>query len=79
MAAWRVAEWFGNGSRVTRECHARFYERRRVKFPPPTHHRQIHHTDWQVRIRHGLPEFIPPRWIDPDQTPRRPVTAHLAA
>ncbi|MQA77018.1 MAG: hypothetical protein GEV10_00810 [Streptosporangiales bacterium] len=24
---------------MTRECHARFYERRRVQLPPPTHHR----------------------------------------
>ncbi len=29
------------------------------------HHRQIHHTDWEIRIRDGLPEFIPPRWINP--------------
>ncbi|WP_132430234.1 HNH endonuclease signature motif containing protein [Pseudonocardia endophytica] len=35
------------------------------------HHRQIHHTDWLVRIRDGLPEFVPPRWIDPEQRPRR--------
>ncbi len=35
------------------------------------HHRQIHSTDWIVRIRDGLPEFIPPAWIDPEQRPRR--------
>ena len=35
------------------------------------HHRMIHHSDWQVRIHHGHPEFIPPRWIDPHQTPQR--------
>ena len=29
------------------------------------HHRQIHSTNWAVRIRDGLPEFIPPMWIDP--------------
>ncbi|HEV7419925.1 MAG TPA: DUF222 domain-containing protein, partial [Mycobacterium sp.] len=28
------------------------------------HHRQIHFTGWIVRIRDGLPEFIPPKWID---------------
>ena len=36
------------------------------------HHRVIHHHAWQVHIaadRH--PEFLPPPWIDPDQTPRR--------
>jgi hypothetical protein len=43
------------------------------------HHRQIHHTDWQIRIRDGLPEFIPPKWIDPDQVPRRKIHPHLAA
>jgi hypothetical protein len=35
------------------------------------HHRLIHYSGWVVRIRDGLPEFIPPRWIDPEQTPRR--------
>jgi hypothetical protein len=35
------------------------------------HHRMIHHSDWQVRIHNGHPEFIPPRWIDPHQTPQR--------
>jgi 5-methylcytosine-specific restriction protein A len=35
------------------------------------HHRLIHFSGWIVRIRDGLPEFIPPRWIDPSQTPRR--------
>ncbi len=36
------------------------------------HHRVIHHHGWQVRMatdRH--PQFLPPPWIDPDQTPRR--------
>jgi hypothetical protein len=38
------------------------------------HHRIIHHSEWMVRIRNdGLPEFIPPRWIDPCQAPRRNV------
>jgi hypothetical protein len=35
------------------------------------HHRLVHYSGWMVRIRDGLPEFIPPKWIDPDQTPRR--------
>jgi hypothetical protein len=35
------------------------------------HHRLIHHSGWIVRIRDGLPEFIPPKWIDPLQVPRR--------
>jgi hypothetical protein len=36
------------------------------------HHRTVHHTEWQVRIAaDGLPEFLPPAWIDPQRTPRR--------
>jgi len=35
------------------------------------HHRLMHQQEWSVRIRDGLPEFIPPRWIDIDQKPRR--------
>ncbi|RZT85263.1 5-methylcytosine-specific restriction protein A [Pseudonocardia sediminis] len=35
------------------------------------HHRLIHHPGWDVRIRDGLPEFLPPAWIDPSRTPRR--------
>jgi hypothetical protein len=46
-----------------------------------THHRAVHHDGWVVRIAaNGLPEFIPPRWIDPSQTARtRPWRAGLAA
>jgi len=36
-----------------------------------THHRMIHQSGWQVRMCHGRPEFIPPRWVDPNQAPRR--------
>ena len=33
------------------------------------HHRRIHHSEWEVRMNTiGLPEFIPPRWIDPNAT-----------
>jgi hypothetical protein len=37
------------------------------------HHRLIHHSDWQVKInpKDGLPDFIPPAYIDQDQRPRR--------
>jgi hypothetical protein len=36
------------------------------------HHRMIHHSEWKVRMSDiGLPEFIPPRWIDPTQIPQR--------
>jgi hypothetical protein len=35
------------------------------------HHRMLHHSEWEVRIRHGVPEFIPPPWRDPDRQPMR--------
>lgn len=43
------------------------------------HHRLLHRlSGWVVRIRDGLPEFVPPKWIDKTQTARRkpppPVT-----
>jgi hypothetical protein len=38
----------------------------------PYHHTLIHQGDWQVqRGTDGLPEFIPPRWIDPQRRPLR--------
>lgn len=33
---------------MTRERHARFYERRRVKSPPPTHHRCKQAEGWRL-------------------------------
>ena len=41
------------------------------------HHRQIHSTEWVVRIGDGLPEFVPPKWIDFEQKPRRRALPHL--
>jgi len=41
------------------------------------HHRLLHHPGWCVQIRDGLPEFLPPCWIDPDRLPRRKPLAHL--
>lgn len=36
------------------------------------HHTTVHHRGWNVRIATDrLPEFIPPPWVDPDQTPTR--------
>ncbi|MFD9890606.1 DUF222 domain-containing protein [Amycolatopsis sp. NPDC059027] len=41
------------------------------------HHKLIHHSEWEVRITtDGLPEFIPPAWLDATRTPRR-NTIHL--
>jgi hypothetical protein len=41
-----------------------------------THHRLIHAQEWHVRITDGHPEFIPPRWLDPHQTPIRNTIHH---
>jgi hypothetical protein len=41
------------------------------------HHRQVHFTEWVVRIRDGLPEFIPPSFVDPLRTPRRKALPQL--
>ncbi len=36
------------------------------------HHGLIHRSDWQARIAtDGHPEFVPPQYLDPLQTPRR--------
>lgn len=42
-----------------------------------THHRLLHHPGWVVQIRDGLPEFIPPQWVDPKQVSRRRPLPHL--
>jgi hypothetical protein len=34
-----------------------------------THHRQVHHTGWEILIRPGYVEFIPPAILDPDRRP----------
>ncbi|MGI8691631.1 MAG: HNH endonuclease signature motif containing protein [Geodermatophilaceae bacterium] len=36
------------------------------------HHSVVHGDNWAVRLAaDGIPEFIPPAWIDPQRTPRR--------
>jgi hypothetical protein len=36
------------------------------------HHRLIHHSEWDVRMTSsGMPEFIPPAWLDRDRKPLR--------
>ncbi len=40
------------------------------------HHREIHHTDWTIRMNNGHPEFIPPLDVDYEQKPLR-NTYHL--
>ena len=41
------------------------------------HHGEIHESGWAVRMRHGHPEFIPPKWMDPHQRPRRNARASV--
>jgi 5-methylcytosine-specific restriction protein A len=35
------------------------------------HHRLVHGSEWVINTTRAGPEFIPPKWIDPSQTPRR--------
>lgn len=35
------------------------------------HHHLLHDENWKIEIQDGIPWFIPPRYIDPDQKPRR--------
>jgi hypothetical protein len=35
------------------------------------HHDLVHHDGWEITMINGMPWFIPPPWIDPDQTPRQ--------
>jgi 5-methylcytosine-specific restriction protein A len=34
------------------------------------HHIMIHQSGWVIRMRNGLPEFIPPKWVDINQKAR---------
>jgi 5-methylcytosine-specific restriction protein A len=43
------------------------------------HHAMVHQSDWVIRMNRGHPEFVPPRWIDPSQTPRRQPPRQLAS
>ncbi|WP_410661489.1 DUF222 domain-containing protein [Amycolatopsis sp. lyj-112] len=46
----------------------------------PFHHRLVHHGDWEVRIAaDGLPEFIPPQYLDPLRKPRRNILRRAIA
>jgi hypothetical protein len=33
------------------------------------HHRLIEHSAWEVRIINGVPEFLPPAYLDPNRAP----------
>lgn len=34
------------------------------------HHTLIHRSEWEVKLLHGIPTFIPPAWLDPVRRPR---------
>jgi len=42
------------------------------------HHNIIHDSGWSVRLRNGQPEFIPPKWADYHQTPRRNARTYVS-
>jgi hypothetical protein len=41
------------------------------------HHREFERRGWQVIMTSGLPEWVPPPWLDPDRRPRRNTAHHL--
>jgi hypothetical protein len=41
------------------------------------HHREFERRGWVVQMRDGVPEWIPPPWLDPEQRPRRNTAHHL--
>jgi hypothetical protein len=40
------------------------------------HHREFERRGWQVRMTNGIPEWIPPAWLDPHRRPRHNTTHH---
>ena len=43
-----------------------------MKSPSATHHTNVHKGHWKIKWgADGIPEFIPPPWVDPEQKPRR--------
>ncbi|WP_086825637.1 HNH endonuclease signature motif containing protein [Allokutzneria sp. NRRL B-24872] len=42
------------------------------------HHHVMHDEGWEIVFEDGIPTFIPPRWVDPDQKPMRNVRVDLA-
>ena len=44
----------------------------------PHHHAVVHREHWKIRFAaDGVPEFIPPPWVDPKQRPRRNHSHHV--
>jgi hypothetical protein len=44
------------------------------------HHSEVHKGHWTIVFApDGIPEFIPPPWVDRDQKPRRNTANHLTS
>ncbi|GAA4542482.1 HNH endonuclease signature motif containing protein [Amycolatopsis samaneae] len=43
------------------------------------HERELHHTEWEVRLVDGRIAFIPPAWLDPEQRPLHNTAHQLQA
>ena len=43
------------------------------------HHNLIHHSQWEIRMDHGIPVFIPPEFLDPQRKPLRNPLHHPLA
>ncbi len=42
------------------------------------HHTEIHRGDWRIQPGpDGVPEFVPPKWLDREQKPRRNTVHHI--
>jgi hypothetical protein len=44
----------------------------------PRHHANVHQGHWSVEMRDGVPWVTAPRWVDPEQRPRRNTSFDLA-
>jgi hypothetical protein len=42
------------------------------------HHREHQKMGWECQIKNGIPEWLPPWWIDPERTPQHNQAHHIA-
>jgi hypothetical protein len=42
------------------------------------HHREFERRGWAVRMSDGVPEWLPPAWLDPERKPRRNTANHVS-
>ena len=41
------------------------------------HHRNFEALGWACQMTDGVPEWLPPRWLDPEQKPIRNTAHHI--